>query len=31
MRDQLGLAVKSEKAPVEYFVIDRAEKAAAGN
>jgi uncharacterized protein (TIGR03435 family) len=31
MRDQLGLVVKSEKAPVEFLVIDNVEKAAAGN
>ncbi len=31
MRDQLGLVVKSEKAPVDFLVIDGAEKVAAGN
>jgi uncharacterized protein (TIGR03435 family) len=31
MRDQLGLVVKSEKAPVDYLVIDSAEKVIAGN
>ncbi len=31
MRDQLGLVVKSQKAPVEYLVIDGIEKVAAGN
>jgi uncharacterized protein (TIGR03435 family) len=31
MRDQLGLALKTEKAPVEFFVIDSAQKVAAGN
>jgi uncharacterized protein (TIGR03435 family) len=31
MRDQLGLTVKSQKGPVEFFVIDSAEQVAAGN
>jgi uncharacterized protein (TIGR03435 family) len=31
MRDQLGLTVKSQKAPVDFLVIDRAEKVVAGN
>jgi uncharacterized protein (TIGR03435 family) len=31
MRDQLGLVVKSEKAPVDFLVIDSAEKVVAGN
>jgi uncharacterized protein (TIGR03435 family) len=31
MRDQLGLAVKSQKGPVDFLVIDRVEKVAAGN
>jgi uncharacterized protein (TIGR03435 family) len=31
MRDQLGLTVKSQKAPVDFFVIDNAEKVVAGN
>jgi len=31
MRDQLGLTVKSQKAPVDFLVIDSAEKVAAGN
>ena len=31
MRDQLGLNVKSTKAPVEYYVIDGAEKVVSGN
>ena len=31
MRDQLGLTMKSQKAPVEYFVIESAEKVAAEN
>jgi uncharacterized protein (TIGR03435 family) len=31
IRDQLGLVVKSQKAPVDFFVIDNAEKVEAGN
>jgi uncharacterized protein (TIGR03435 family) len=31
MRDQLGLAVKAQKAPVDFLVIDNAEKVMAGN
>jgi uncharacterized protein (TIGR03435 family) len=31
MRDQLGLVVKSEKAAVDFLVIDSAEKVVAGN
>jgi uncharacterized protein (TIGR03435 family) len=31
MRDQLGLSLKSQDALVDYFVIDSAEKVAAGN
>lgn len=31
MRDQLGLVVKSQKGPVDFFVIDSAEKVVAGN
>ena len=31
IRNQLGLAVKSTKAPVDYLVIDNAEKVVAGN
>jgi uncharacterized protein (TIGR03435 family) len=31
LRDQLGLVVKSQKAPIEYFVIEHVEKVAAGN
>ena len=31
MREQLGLTVTTQKAPVEFFVIDRVEKVAAGN
>jgi uncharacterized protein (TIGR03435 family) len=31
MKDQLGLAMKSQKAPVDFLVIDGAEKVAAGN
>jgi uncharacterized protein (TIGR03435 family) len=31
MREQLGLALKHEKAPVDILVIDSAEKVAAGN
>jgi uncharacterized protein (TIGR03435 family) len=31
LREQLGLIVKAEKAPVEHLVIDGAEKVAAGN
>jgi len=31
MRDQLGLALKTEKGPVEFFVVDSAQKVAAGN
>jgi uncharacterized protein (TIGR03435 family) len=31
MRDQLGLMVKSQKAPVDFLVIDNAEKVVAGN
>jgi uncharacterized protein (TIGR03435 family) len=31
MRDQLGLVVKSQKAPVDFLVIDSAEKVVAGN
>jgi uncharacterized protein (TIGR03435 family) len=31
MRDQLGLTLKSQKAPVDILVIDSAEKVAAGN
>jgi uncharacterized protein (TIGR03435 family) len=31
MREQLGLAVKSQKGPVDMLVIDGVEKAAAGN
>ncbi len=31
MRDQLGLVVKSQDAPVDFFVIEHAERVAAGN
>jgi uncharacterized protein (TIGR03435 family) len=31
MRDQLGLTLKSQKEPVDFLVIDSAEKVAAGN
>jgi uncharacterized protein (TIGR03435 family) len=31
LREQLGLVVKSEKAPVDFLVIDGVEKVAAGN
>ena len=31
MRDQLGLKVTSQKAPVDFLVIDSAEKVAGGN
>ena len=31
MREQLGLTLRSEKAPVEVLVIDGAEKVAAGD
>jgi uncharacterized protein (TIGR03435 family) len=31
MRDQLGLVVKSQKAPVDFLAIDGAEKVVAGN
>ncbi len=31
MREQLGLAMKSQKAPVDFLVIDSAEKVVAGN
>ena len=31
MRDQLGLAVKSQKGPVDFLVIDSVEKVVAGN
>jgi len=31
MREQLGLALKSQKTPVDYLVIDSAEKVVAGN
>jgi uncharacterized protein (TIGR03435 family) len=31
MRDQLGLTVKTQKEPVDFFVVDSAEKVAAGN
>jgi uncharacterized protein (TIGR03435 family) len=31
MRDQLGLTVKSQKAPVDFLVIDSVEKVVAGN
>jgi uncharacterized protein (TIGR03435 family) len=31
LRDQLGLTVKSQKAPVDFLVIDSAEKVVAGN
>jgi uncharacterized protein (TIGR03435 family) len=31
MREQLGLTVKSQKGPVDFFVIDSVEKVAAGN
>jgi uncharacterized protein (TIGR03435 family) len=31
MRDQLGLMVKSQKAPVDFLVIDNADKVMAGN
>lgn len=31
MRDQLGLAVKTQKTEVDYLVIDQVEKVAAGN
>jgi uncharacterized protein (TIGR03435 family) len=31
LRDQLGLTVKSQKAPVDYVVIDSVEKVVAGN
>lgn len=31
LRDQIGLSVKPEKAPVDFWIIDRAEKVAAGN
>jgi uncharacterized protein (TIGR03435 family) len=31
MRDQLGLTVKSQRAPIDFLVIDNAEKVVAGN
>jgi uncharacterized protein (TIGR03435 family) len=31
MRDQLGLMVKAQRAPVDFLVIDNAEKVQAGN
>jgi uncharacterized protein (TIGR03435 family) len=31
MRGQLGLALKAQKAPVDYLVIDSAEKVVAEN
>jgi len=31
MRDQLGLVVKSQKAPVDFLVVESAEKVVAGN
>jgi uncharacterized protein (TIGR03435 family) len=31
MREQLGLTLKSQKVPVDFLVIDNAEKVAAGN
>jgi uncharacterized protein (TIGR03435 family) len=31
MRDQLGLTVKTQQAPVDFLVIDSAEKVATGN
>jgi uncharacterized protein (TIGR03435 family) len=31
LRDQLGLALKTEKAPVEFFVVDSAQKVVRGN
>ena len=31
MRDQLGLVVKAQKAPVDFLVIDSVDKVAAGN
>jgi len=31
LRDQLGLVVKSQKGPVDYYVIDGAERVTAGN
>jgi uncharacterized protein (TIGR03435 family) len=31
VRDQLRLAVKSERAPIDFRVIDTVEKVAAGN
>jgi uncharacterized protein (TIGR03435 family) len=31
MREQLGLTVKSQDAPVDFLVIDSAEKVVAGN
>ncbi len=31
LKDQLGFVIKSQKAPVDIFVIDSAEKVAAGN
>ena len=31
MRDQLGLTVKSQKGPVNYYVIDSVEMVSGGN
>ncbi|HXK05974.1 MAG TPA: DUF3738 domain-containing protein [Verrucomicrobiae bacterium] len=31
MREQLGLTLTSQKAPVDFLVVDSAEKVAAGN
>jgi uncharacterized protein (TIGR03435 family) len=31
MRDQLGLSVKAQRAPVDFLVIESAEKVVAGN
>jgi uncharacterized protein (TIGR03435 family) len=31
MRDQLGLTIRYQKTPVDFYVIDRAERVAAGN
>jgi uncharacterized protein (TIGR03435 family) len=31
MREQLGLTLKTQKAPVDFVVIDSAEKVVAGN
>ena len=31
MREQLGLTLTSQKAPVDFFVVDSAEKVLAGN